>query len=89
MSKNCRIEFVEGELTCLCNHRDYRNCDLYEEDDETYDGWGSKGGRMTREQQLKAKLVKQAKAEAKQNLSGENLKKCYKALEAWARNTTM
>lgn len=42
---------------------------------------------MTREQQLKAKLVKQAKTEAKQNLSGENLKKCYKALEAWARNT--
>ena len=40
MSKNCRIEFVEGELTCLCNHRDYRNCDLYEEDDETYDDWG-------------------------------------------------
>lgn len=40
MSKNCRIEFVEGELTCLCNHRDYRNCDLYEEDEETYDGCG-------------------------------------------------
>lgn len=40
MSKNCRIEFVEGELTCLCNHRDYRNCDLYEDDEETYDGWG-------------------------------------------------
>lgn len=40
MSKNCRIEFVEGELTCLCNHRDYRNCDLYEEDNETYDDWG-------------------------------------------------
>lgn len=40
MSKNCRIEFVDGELVCLCNHRDYRKCDLYEEDDETYDGWG-------------------------------------------------
>jgi hypothetical protein len=40
MSKNCRIEFVEGELVCLCNHRDYRNCDLYEEDNETYDDWG-------------------------------------------------
>lgn len=39
MSKNCRIEFIEGELTCLCNHRDYRNCDLYEEDDETYNDW--------------------------------------------------
>lgn len=24
---------------CLCNHRDYKNCDLYKEDDETYDGW--------------------------------------------------
>ena len=34
MSKNCRIEFVEGELTCLCNHRDIRNCDLYEDDEE-------------------------------------------------------
>ena len=43
MSKNCRIEFVEGELTCLCNHRDYRNCDLYKEDNETYDGWGTEG----------------------------------------------
>lgn len=42
MSKDCRIEFVEGELVCLCNHRDYRNCDLYKEDDETYDGWGEK-----------------------------------------------
>lgn len=39
MSKNCRIEFVDGKLVCLCNHRDYRNCDLYEEDDETYDDW--------------------------------------------------
>lgn len=49
MSKNCRIEFVEGELVCLCNHRDYRNCDLYEdlcedlyeEDNETYDDWNT------------------------------------------------
>ena len=39
MSKNCRIEFVEGELTCLCNHRDIRNCDLYEDGAETYDEW--------------------------------------------------
>ena len=37
MSKNCRIEFVEGELTCLCNHRDYRNCDLYEEFKKWYE----------------------------------------------------
>ena len=52
MSKNCRIEFVEGELTCLCNHRDYRNCDLYEEDDETYDDWG--------EEKMKIKVKKSA-----------------------------
>ena len=25
---NCRIEFVEGELTCLTAHRNYNNCDL-------------------------------------------------------------
>lgn len=31
---------TEGELTCLCDHRDYRNCDLYKDDEETYDGWG-------------------------------------------------
>lgn len=37
MSKNCRIEFVEGELTRLCNHRDYRNCDLYEEFKKWYE----------------------------------------------------
>lgn len=34
-----------------------------------------------------AELVEQAKAEARQNLSGEDLEKCYKALDAWARNT--
>ena len=31
--------------------------------------------------------VEQAKAEARQNLSEEDLEKCYKALEAWVRNT--
>ena len=31
--------------------------------------------------------IEQAKKEARQNLSGEDLEKCYKALEAWARNT--
>ena len=41
MSENCRIEFVDGELTCLCSHRDYRNCDLYEKDDETFAPDGS------------------------------------------------
>lgn len=25
----CRIEFVDGELTCLTNHYDIENCDLY------------------------------------------------------------
>lgn len=33
-----------------------------------------------------AELVEQAKAEARQNLSGEDLEKCYKALDAWVRN---
>ena len=28
MSKNCRIEFVDGELVCLCQHHNYDNCDL-------------------------------------------------------------
>lgn len=32
-------------------------------------------------------LVEQAKARARQNLIGEDLEKCCKALEAWARNT--
>lgn len=45
------------------------------------------GGRMTREQQLKAKWIEQAKEEARQNLSGEDLEKCFAALEAWGRNT--
>lgn len=37
----------------------------------------------------KHQLVEQAKEEARQNLTGEDLEKCIKALEAWARNTTM
>lgn len=43
MSEECRIEFVDGELVCLCSHRDIRNCDLYEDDEETYDEWGEEG----------------------------------------------
>lgn len=39
--------FVDGELTCLCNHRDYRNCDLYKKDEEIYDGWGEEDGSTT------------------------------------------
>ena len=42
---------------------------------------------MTEQEKIIAELVEQAKAEARQNLSGEDLEKCYKALEAWARNT--
>lgn len=32
-------------------------------------------------------LIEQAKEEARQNLSGEDLEKCFAALEAWGRNT--
>lgn len=42
---------------------------------------------MTKQEKSIAELVERAKAEARQNLSGEDLEKCYKALEAWARNT--
>ena len=36
-----------------------------------------------------ADLVKRRKAEAKHNLSGVELEKCYKALDAWVRNNTL
>lgn len=42
---------------------------------------------IANDRKLKLRLVKQAKARARQNLSGDDLKKCYKALEAWVRNT--
>ena len=42
---------------------------------------------MTKQEKIIAELVEQAKAEARHNLSGEDLEKCHKALEAWARNT--
>lgn len=42
---------------------------------------------MKEQEKIIAELVEQAKAEARQNLSGEDLEKCYKALDAWARNT--
>ena len=42
---------------------------------------------IANDRKLKRALVKQAKAIAQQNLSGEDLKKCYKALDAWFRNT--
>lgn len=44
---------------------------------------------MTREQKLKKKWIEQAKEEARQNLSGEDLEKCIAALEAWGRNTIL
>lgn len=31
--------------------------------------------------------IEQAKEEARQNLSGEDLEKCFAALDAWGRNT--
>ena len=33
--------------------------------------------------------VELAKEEARHNLSGEDLEKCFAALEAWGRNTTL
>ena len=35
----------------------------------------------------KHQWVEQAKKEARRNLTGEDLEKCFKALEAWERNT--
>ena len=46
-----------------------------------------KQSARTQEAIRKRILVELAKAEARQNLSGEDLERCYKALEAWARNT--
>ena len=42
---------------------------------------------MTKQEKSIAELIEHAKARAQKNLSGEDLEKCYKALEAWARNT--
>lgn len=39
------------------------------------------------ERMTKHQWVKQAKEEARLNLTGEDLKKCFNALEAWERNT--
>lgn len=35
----------------------------------------------------KHQWVEQAKEEARLNLTGEDLEKCFNALEAWERNT--
>ena len=39
------------------------------------------------EEMTKHQWVEQAKEEARSNLTGEDLEKCIKALEAWERNT--
>lgn len=58
---------------------------------EFFDAWSDaptgirearKEGEMTKHQ-----WIEQAKEEARQNLSGEDLEKCFAALEAWGRNT--
>lgn len=43
---------------------------------------------MNLDNMTKHEWVEQAKEEARQNLQGEDLDKCIKALEAWERNTT-
>lgn len=55
-------------------------------DKETMDRVLKQSARM-QEAVQKLVLVEQAKEEARQNLTGEDLEKCIKALEAWARNT--
>ena len=45
-----------------------------------------KSARM-QETVRKRAWIEQAKEEARQNLSGEDLEKCFAALEAWGRNT--
>lgn len=39
------------------------------------------------EEMTEHQWVEQAKEEARLNLTGEDLEKCFKALEAWERNT--
>ena len=46
-----------------------------------------KQSARTQEEIKKRTLVELAKAEARQNLRGEDLEKCLKALEAWEQNT--
>lgn len=55
-------------------------------DDELMDRVLKQSVRM-QEAVQKRTWVELAKVEARKNLSGEDLDKCYKALEAWARNT--
>lgn len=46
-----------------------------------------KKSEKMQEATLKRAWIEQAKEEAQQNLSGEDLEKCFAALEAWGRNT--
>ena len=46
-----------------------------------------KKSEKMQEATLKRAWIEQAKKEARQNLSGEDLKKCFAALKAWGRNT--
>lgn len=41
---------------------------------------------MTKKEQEIRRLVEEAKKEARQNLSGEDLEKCLTALDNWERN---
>lgn len=44
-------------------------------------------GFIKEEEMMKHQWVEQAKEEAMINLTGKDLEKCFKALEAWERNT--
>ena len=44
-------------------------------------------GCIKEEKMTKHQWVERAKEEARLNLTGEDLEKCIKALEAWERNT--
>lgn len=48
-----------------------------------------KGSERMQEAVRKRTWVELAKEEARQNLSGDDLEKCFAALEAWYRNTTL
>lgn len=55
-------------------------------DKELMDRVLKKSAKM-QEATLKRAWIEQAKEEARRNLSGEDLEKCFAALEAWGRNT--
>lgn len=47
-----------------------------------------KKSEKMQEATLKRNWVEQAQEEARKNLRGKDLEKCFAALEAWYRNTT-